>query len=357
MVKLTPPPRAPAIRTPEGPGDGSTPSRFRTWGTAALFAALGVLATVVFVVLPGWVDRNPASSPSSPAAAAPTATVVENPIAEVQATDDRPSRSGNAEQATPREGRKTLDEPAADGVALDQERQTEASFGAAMSEGLAGLEAGDPAAAREAFERARSIRPSSPEVAEALWRADRLQRRQRIATLRDQAATAETLEDWRSSETAYAEVLTIDRHLAFAQEGLERSAARRELAEAIEFYIANPQRLASDEVLAEAEAVLERAQRAQPTGPRLEDQTARLAEVVEVAGTPVTVSLHSDNLTQVVIYTVGKLGTFARTTVELRPGTYTVVGSRPGFRDVRLEVTVRPGGPMPPVIIRCEDEV
>jgi len=43
--------------------------------------------------------------------------------------------------------------------------------------------------------------------------------------------------------------------------------------------------------------------------------------------------------------------------VKLRPGNYTVVGSRPGYRDVRLEVTVEPGVPAPPVVIRCEDEV
>jgi hypothetical protein len=83
----------------------------------------------------------------------------------------------------------------------------------------------------------------------------------------------------------------------------------------------------------------------------------RLEALVKTSSTPVSVSLHSDNETQVVIYKVGRLGAFSRKTVELRPGTYTVVGTRSGFRDVRLEVTIRPDGPNPPVVVRCEEEV
>ena len=35
----------------------------------------------------------------------------------------------------------------------------------------------------------------------------------------------------------------------------------------------------------------------------------------------------------------------------------TVVGTRPGFRDVRREITVVPGAAPAPVVIRCEDKI
>ena len=41
----------------------------------------------------------------------------------------------------------------------------------------------------------------------------------------------------------------------------------------------------------------------------------------------------------------------------LPPGKYTVVGTRPGFRDVRREITVVPGAAPAPVVIRCEDRI
>ncbi len=38
-----------------------------------------------------------------------------------------------------------------------------------------------------------------------------------------------------------------------------------------------------------------------------------------------------------------RFGTFSKREIELKPGKYTVVGTRPGFRDVRRDVTIAPG--------------
>ena len=52
--------------------------------------------------------------------------------------------------------------------------------------------------------------------------------------------------------------------------------------------------------------------------------------------------LESDQLTNVTLYRVGSLGVFASKQVELRPGTYTVIGSRDGYRDVRQTLRCGP---------------
>jgi len=62
-------------------------------------------------------------------------------------------------------------------------------------------------------------------------------------------------------------------------------------------------------------------------------------------------------LTTVKIFHVGVLGQFTSQQLELRPGTYTVVGSRPGYRDVRQTLTVKPGPQQQAVDIRCEESV
>ena len=54
---------------------------------------------------------------------------------------------------------------------------------------------------------------------------------------------------------------------------------------------------------------------------------------------------------------MGQLGTFARKVLELRPGTYTVVGKRRGYRDVRRQLVVEPEGSPPPLVVRCEEEI
>jgi len=69
------------------------------------------------------------------------------------------------------------------------------------------------------------------------------------------------------------------------------------------------------------------------------------------------VTLNSDGLTNVQIYHVGRLGQFISQQLDLRPGTYTVVGSRPGYRDVRQTLTVKPGQAQLALDIRCEESV
>jgi hypothetical protein len=78
---------------------------------------------------------------------------------------------------------------------------------------------------------------------------------------------------------------------------------------------------------------------------------------VTAAETPQRVALTSDNQTDITVYRVGRLGTFEHKELELLPGRYTVVGQRAGFRDVRREITLLPGGEAPTVVIRCEEPI
>jgi hypothetical protein len=58
-----------------------------------------------------------------------------------------------------------------------------------------------------------------------------------------------------------------------------------------------------------------------------------------------------DQLTDVTLYRVGALGQFAAKSVELRPGTYTAIGSRDGYRDVRRTFTIVPGRDLPSISV------
>jgi hypothetical protein len=86
-------------------------------------------------------------------------------------------------------------------------------------------------------------------------------------------------------------------------------------------------------------------------------QVEQLGALIELATQPVSVRLESDQLTSVMLYRVGTLGVFTAKDVELRPGTYTVVGSRDGFRDVRQTFTVRPGRNLPPINVVCVEPI
>jgi hypothetical protein len=73
------------------------------------------------------------------------------------------------------------------------------------------------------------------------------------------------------------------------------------------------------------------------------------------AATEVAVRLLSDERTEVSVLRVGALGRFREKALTLRPGSYVVVGTRPGYRDSRHTLVVPPGRSPQPLTVRCEE--
>jgi len=251
----------------------------------------------------------------------------------------------------------SLTAAAEEGLERVRRRIADEAFEEAMSGGLAALEDGNYVAAREALGRAARLRPGSPEVAEALTQAREAVKLDALASNRILAEGLEQEERWREGADRYEAVLELDPSIAFAQNGRERCMMRADLAQRLEFHLTHPERLSDDAVLDEAAALLDEAREVEPAGPRHRDRIERLDRLLARASAPVEVVLESDEATEVTIYRVGRLGRFDRRTLSLRPGRYTVVGSRRGYRDVRHELVVVAGEPPQPLVVRCEEAI
>jgi len=246
---------------------------------------------------------------------------------------------------------------AQEGIDRIARRQSDEAFAAVMSRGMAALAGGRVGEARAAFEQAGSLRPGSREVSDALAQLDRDERSARLRELTAQAEAAERAERWQEAREAWSEALSLEPTLAPARAGLERVVPRVGLDERMGKLFDEPERLWQPAGRSEAESVLAAAAAAPPPRESLEQRAARLDEMLRAAQTPVRVSLESDGLTEVVIYRVGRMGSFQSRQVELMPGRYAVVGSRPGYRDVREDVVVKPGTSPDPVVVRCEEPI
>ena len=145
--------------------------------------------------------------------------------------------------------------------------------------------------------------------------------------------------------------------IGFAQNGLQRAEERAGFDAKLVNLIETPTLLLGDSVLVDARRLLELVTALPDKGQRLEQQIADLNRLVAAASQPITVRLQSDQLTDVTLYRVGGLGVFTSKVVELRPGTYTAIGSRDGYRDVRKTFTVLPGRDLPPVSVVCVDPI
>lgn len=247
--------------------------------------------------------------------------------------------------------------PAREGQARIDRQLAASAFEREMSRGLSALSAGRTNQARAALESALRLRPGDPGASSALAELDAVERSARLQGGQSAAEQAVATERWSDAVAAYDEVLRADPTLAAAKDGVKVARQRADLDARLETELARADRFNDDGVARQARAVLDEARAVPAPGPRLSGQVNRLAAALAEAERPVPVQFESDNLTNVVIYKVGALGAFTSRTVALRPGTYVVVGTRDGFRDVRRNVRVSGSGSNPAVVVRCEEAI
>jgi serine/threonine protein kinase/tetratricopeptide (TPR) repeat protein len=285
------------------------------------------------------------------------------------------------------------------GLARATASLNEENYAKAVGSGFAALGAGRLDDARSAFETARSLRPNGTEAADGLRHVGAAQAAKGYTSLRQRAAGLEAQERWDEAVQAYDSALKLDPSLAFAQEGKNRAASRAELGAAMQAIIDRPERLSSGSVREQARSLLVTANQQMTSGPVLRSQIARLELLLPdyeksarvdsstrsdsawrldashsssdtgVVSTrldsparsdldkPVRLSLVSDNATAVAIPSIGQFGTFAKRDIELKPGRYTIIGTRDGYRDIRRDITVSPGQGNQTINVSCSDPI
>ena len=224
-----------------------------------------------------------------------------------------------------------------------KEKIKEQEFQQLISEGLTAYHNNDYRLARTKLLKAKSFKPESREVRDALRQVDVAIRLSRIEQLRKKAIEAEKSEHWENALNAYLEILKVDANIQFAAQGKARSSEQIRIAKRINFFLQKPEALEIDRQLENAVLLANEAKELNPQGPRLSAQIKKLEQLLTAAQTPINVTIESDNFTDVAIYKVGKLGRFSVRQMNLRPGTYIVVGARDGYMDVRQKIVLKPG--------------
>jgi eukaryotic-like serine/threonine-protein kinase len=203
-----------------------------------------------------------------------------------------------------------------------------------------------------------SAQPSATAGPEAPATASAASRDKRFAAARSHALELEAQERWEDAARAYTALLRQDRNLEFAQEGKERAESRLDLDDSLQAMLDRPDRIEnSQQVRERAEALLQEARAIPDPGPVLSAQMERLGGLLPHSGRPLHVALLSDSETQVEIPGVGAFGSFARRDIELRPGHYTAIGTREGYREVRRDFVVSPERENEAIRVSCSDRI
>ena len=247
--------------------------------------------------------------------------------------------------------------PAGSALARVEKRIVDIRFRKVLSNALLSLNQGDLQAASVALEKASRLNAKNPALVAAKIRLAAEQKSKTLQQFRDRADQLAASEQWAQAMHEYEQSLLVAPHASFAVEGRRLAQRHLKLDTQLRSIIDQPQRLKEDGPLEEARQTLHRARRFENPGPILLAQIEQLAALIKNASTLVPVVLSSDNATNIVVYQVGRLGSFLEKHLTLRPGNYTVVGSRPGFRDIRLTLIVKASKQPILLSIRCEEQV
>ena len=248
-------------------------------------------------------------------------------------------------------------EPALGAVERVTEQLRTLAFQDAMTRALSALDAGRLQTAGKALDEAARLQPDNQSVADNRSRLRQMHTAATLASLRRRAATQAGQENWQAVVDLYQMALTVDNSAGFARSGLTQAGERVKLNAQFDHYLQQPDRIYSPEPLKNAEKLLSAAGKAPAEESKLAAKISALQQLVQQAATPVAITLYSDGQTEVAVYHVGRLGLFTEHRLELLPGEYTVVGTRTGYRDVRKQLQVPPGGVSVLLVIRCEEPV
>lgn len=84
---------------------------------------------------------------------------------------------------------------------------------------------------------------------------------------------------------------------------------------------------------------------------------AVLQENLRLMNLPVEVTFESDGKTRLEVHKIGIFKQISRETVRLKPGSYTVVAKRQGYRDVYMEFHIAPGAEQKTIQVVCKEKL
>lgn len=233
---------------------------------------------------------------------------------------------------------------------------TEQTFRRHMSDGFNAIEQNRFADATSHFDDAAKLHPNHQALTQARAQLENRQVLYFVGQQMRQAQTHEENEEWHEALAVYKSMLESDPTLTEAKVRQIPAQVRADLDSRIDEILNNPLTLSSGATYKRAVTALNDAKGINKPGEKLTYQIVRLEKLIELSVIPVDVQFQSDNLTDVTLFHVAKLGQFQQKTVQLKPGKYIVAGSRKGYRDVRIEFTVT-GEPLSPIFVSCNEPI
>lgn len=219
------------------------------------------------------------------------------------------------------------------------------------------LEKRDLACAESNGAAAQKIFANRSEVTLLSSKISTLSRELKIERLLADADAAMQGDRWGDALVLLQNASAIDQGRKRIQDGLELAHKLTDLDGALDSYLSAPQRLGADNVANGARAVVAESDTYAQHSAALSAKAQNLKSVLSDYATKVSVLVRSDNLTDISVRGVGQVGRTKARAIELKPGTYTLEGIRPGYKAMLKTLVVPVGAQNLSIEVVCNEQL
>lgn len=233
----------------------------------------------------------------------------------------------------------------------------EQRFAGHIKNGLACVEKRDLACAQTQGAAAQKIFPNRSEAALLTTKIYALGQELKVERLLADADAAMNSDQWSQALGLLQNASTIDSGQKRIRDGLELAQKITALDAQMNRYLSASDRLSADNVAAGAHAVVSESVALSSISPALSRKAQKLKDVLAGYATKVSVLVRSDNLTEISVRGVGQVGRTKERAIELKPGTYTVEGIRPGYKATLKTLVVAVGAKDVSIEVVCDEQL
>ncbi len=214
------------------------------------------------------------------------------------------------------------------------------NFDLHISLGFAGIDDRQAKKARTHYQEARKIDPRRPELSILMGQLLDLEKSFRVDQAVRKAELAIRQDDWQKARMYFARAAEDGPENKTVAEGLRRADHFLELQASLGQYLKKPYRLSHANVRKEAENTLVQAEKVSKYSLKITKQARQLSGLMTRINRFIPVTIISDNKTNVLVRSVGKVGVVSQKNIQLKPGHYTFEGARKGFKSKLVQAFI-----------------
>lgn len=207
-----------------------------------------------------------------------------------------------------------------------------------------------------AFNKAVALYPGREEATVALEAAQKQKTDYELSTIRAQAVDAMEQESWSIAESLYRDALALRSGVTFAEAGLQKAVYYRDKQEQVRTLLDDPARLSDQSVAGYSAAIIAELEADTDLPQGLIQAKETLKSQIQAYSRLVPVTLRSDGRSAVSILRGARYRPFRQKSLELKPGTYTLLARREGYRDKRISFKVPLDGQPVTVTIGADEK-